>query len=86
MDRCRRSNTNCVYLAEKRLVIGIVGGTIIIGDFFTLIRISVDDADKVHVRHVVVFFSVEFSHYEEVPGNLAEKIIQQAKQEKEEAS
>ena len=31
-------------------------------------------------------FSVEFSHYEEVPGNLAEKIIQQAKEEKEEAS
>ncbi|RLI47820.1 MAG: elongation factor G, partial [Candidatus Thorarchaeota archaeon] len=30
-------------------------------------------------------FTIEFSHYEEVPAALAEKIIQQAKAEKEES-
>jgi elongation factor G len=31
------------------------------------------------------FFSMEFSHYEEVPSHLAQKVIDEAKREREEA-
>ena len=61
MDRRRRSNTNCIHLSEKRLVILKVGCAVLIGDFFCLNRIGVDNTDKIHIRHMVVFLGVEFT-------------------------
>jgi len=61
VNRRRRRNTNRIYLSEKRLVVLKVDRAVLLGDFFSLIRIRVDDPDKIHLRHMVVFLGVKFT-------------------------
>jgi hypothetical protein len=61
VDRRWGGDTNRIHLSEKRLMVPKEDRTILIGDFFSLDRIRVDDTDKIHIRHMVVFLGVKFT-------------------------